>query len=84
MKWWWLSFADADAPKGEQFLGAVLVAAHDFFGALKVASTLGINPGGEVKAMAADSAFKPQHGWADRLLSKEECEAFDRAHGGGR
>lgn len=48
---WWLSFADPDRPKGQQFLGLCIVEAVDEITAAKVAHALGINPGGEVKFM---------------------------------
>jgi hypothetical protein len=80
--WWWLSFADPKRPKGKQFLGACLVQARGFLGAVMVAKRAGINPGGEVQGMGpipADADIKP--GWTGRLLSREECEEFDRVHG---
>ena len=43
---WWLSFADGDLPKGQQFLGVCLVWAPAFPLAVMAAHVLGINPGG--------------------------------------
>jgi hypothetical protein len=49
--WWWLSFADGEKPKGEQFLGGCLVQADDFLGAVAEATRIGINPGGECRGL---------------------------------
>lgn len=48
---WWLSFADPALPKGEQFLGVVLIlnASHVNF-AIEFATRAGLNPGGQVSA----------------------------------
>lgn len=48
---WWLSFCDADRPKGEQFLGVILVDAVDLVDAITQTHQAGCNPGGEVKAV---------------------------------
>jgi len=50
MGWWYLSFVDPDLPAGTRWLGAVIVIARGILGATDIASFLGINPGGEVKA----------------------------------
>src|SRR5271155_5554342 len=79
--WWWLSFADRSRPDGSQFLGACLVKARGFLGAVMAAKIMGLNPGGEVKGIGPipeDSDIRP--GWADRLLTREECVEFDRVH----
>ena len=44
---WWLSFADPDLPKGSQLLGAAIVEASDFAGAVAQAHSRGCNPGGD-------------------------------------
>ena len=75
MKWFWLSFADAD-----RFLGAVLVPAHSFVEAIKVSWILGLNPGGDVLPVEAPDGFQPRAGWAERLLSRADCEEFERLH----
>lgn len=80
MRWWWLSFCDADLPKGSQFLGAVLIKASDIADAASKAWLMGINPGGEVQGMPAPSTFVPLQGWEGRLLSRADCEEFDRVH----
>lgn len=56
--WWWMSFADGHLPKGEQFLGALIIDGVDIAGATQRAWARGLNPGGE---------------WRDRLLTREEC-----------
>jgi len=79
MRWWWLSFADSNLPKGTQFLGACLVRAHGMIEAIRVAHVLEINPGGEVQAVEATEDFNPPAEWTERLLNRDECAAFDRA-----
>ena len=79
-RWFWLSFADAELPKGEQFLGACLVKAVIFPAAIEKAHRLGINPGGEVQGMELDDDAEPLPGWDHRLLTRAECEQFDAAH----
>ena len=79
LAWWWLSFADGERPKGQQFLGACLVQAQGLLGATLAARLLGLNPGGEVKGVGpipTDTEFPP--GWTNRLLNREECAEFDR------
>jgi len=80
-KIWWLSFADGNKPKGSQFLGAIIIHANDFIEAITETHMLGINPGGECQGMQV-----PPEGellvpigeeWKYRLLSLQECEAFD-------
>ena len=75
--WWWLSFADGDRPKNEQFLGVAIVQARSLHEAIKAAWALGCNPGGQV--MGADvppEIGPPPEGYAGRLLSRVECEAM--------
>jgi hypothetical protein len=62
-QWWYLSFADA-----ERFLGAVIVRAFDKFNAVNLATTLGINPGGDVMAVALGEDPGPCP--VNQLLSK--------------
>ena len=82
LAWWWLSFCDAGRPEGSQFLGACLVKAHGFFGATLVARALGCNPGGECKGVGPiPLEHKIEDGWAERLLTKDECAEFGRIHG---
>lgn len=79
-RWWWLSFCDADRPVGQQFLGACLVQARGVILAAQEAHMRGCNPGGEVRILEASADFQPKPGWANRLLSRKECEEFDRVH----
>lgn len=73
LPWWWLSFADGEKPKGEQFLGACLVQGATLPDAIKEAWRLKINPGGEV--MSGELGGYPvdvPEKWANRLLSHED------------
>lgn len=45
---YYLSFADHDCPKGEQFLGATIVEAASPKGAVEESHRRKLNPGGEV------------------------------------
>lgn len=75
--WWWLSFADANLPEGEQFLGVVLLEAAGMVQAIARCTARGINPGGEVVGhpcpLPAGTRFRPD--WCERLLSKAEALA---------
>jgi hypothetical protein len=77
---WWLSFADPDKPKGQQFLGVVIVRAPGFVSAIELANSLGLNPWGAVRGEEIDPTdIAPEH--FNRLLSQKElvdagyCEA---------
>ena len=79
-RWWWLSFADGDLPKGRQFLGACLVQGRGLATAISNSHALGCNPGGSCQGLEAPESFSPRDGWTNRLLSRAECEEFDRLH----
>lgn len=68
---WWLSFATE-----EGFRGAVVVHAETFTEAVVTASLWGINPGGEVQGLPC--AVPVSAKWTYRLLSREECERFEK------
>jgi hypothetical protein len=79
LAWWWLSFADPDRPEGQQFLGACVVMSHGLLSATLTAHTFGCNPGGQIQAMGPlEITVRP--GWANRLLTREECAEFEKAH----
>ena len=48
-------------------------------GAIKTAHLLGCNPGGEVQGIEVEADTAPFIGdeWRRRILTKEECTAFD-------
>lgn len=67
----WMSFCDPDKPKGQQFLGVVIVKTKGFIHAKELAWDLGINPGGEILFSKIDgSDIKPEH--FNKLLSHED------------
>lgn len=81
---WWLSFADGDLPKGQQFLGLVIVDNCPGLVHARLQMTLhGVaSPGGEIQAFG----FNPKEGPADQvialallprltLLSRQDVEA---------
>jgi hypothetical protein len=74
MTYYWLSFADPARHKGEQFLGASIVAADDAKAAVERAWALGINPGGEVRIakIPRDQLQDFPLDWHNRLVSKVE------------
>lgn len=69
---WWMSFCDPDKPKGQQFLGVVVVEAPGFMHAHQKAWSLGINPGGEIQAFQVEGVPTEYH---DKLLPVAELEA---------
>ena len=74
-KIWWLSFAAADG-----FRGAVIVHAEDFTTAVMETNIRQINPHGEVQGVECPdemAAKIPEH-WKYRLLSRSDCEQFDK------
>lgn len=77
--WWWLSFVDGDRPTGSQFLGVAIVRGFDIGSASMEAHSKGCNPGGQVMGVEIPEDFALPDGFTDRLLTKEECAAFDRA-----
>ena len=81
--WYWLSFSDTDRPKGQQFLGACVVRARGIATAVREAHVQGCNPGGQVKVVGP-AEFEVKPGWANRLLSRAECDEFTRQHAAGR
>lgn len=76
---WWLSFCDADRPKGAQFLGACIVPGIDMISAVKEAHRLGCNPGGAVKGFQIPEERRELAHAEDIgvLMSREECKRFD-------
>ena len=76
--WWWLSFCDGTRPAGSQFLGAVCVRGFDIGSASMEAHARGCNPGGEVMGIEGPPDFAPPDGFTNRLLTRAECEEFDR------
>jgi hypothetical protein len=79
-RWWWLSFCDPERPRGQQFLGACVVRARGVATACRASWTLGCNPGGEMMALPAPEHFIVQPGWEGRLLTRAECDEFNRLH----
>jgi len=79
---WWLSFADSSLPTGSQFLGACIVEGFDVVSASVVAHAIGCNPGGEVLGVPVPADVEIPNAYLGRLLSRDDCERFDRAVGG--
>lgn len=73
-EWMWLSFADPDLPKGQQFLGWAMVQAGDIVEAARTAHRLGINPGGQVAAYELPRGAEPADGYAERLFTGDEAK----------
>ncbi len=82
MSWWWMSFCDPDLPVGKKFLGALLIEASDFDDVLTKSWALGLNPGGEVVSFPVPKEYEEriEPSVTYRLLSREECEAFERRY----
>lgn len=72
----WLSFCDATKPKGEQFLGVVIIGATDVVEASRKAWNLGINPGGEIKSVELPpDCYVPEKA-QNKLLSKQGLRMY--------
>jgi hypothetical protein len=87
VSYFYLSFCDANRPRGSQFLGASIVPGgdtgdekYDLAIAIREAWARGCNPGGEVafrrvpEGVAAHIAPR----WIGRLLTRAEAEEFGR------
>ena len=72
----WMSFCAGNKPKGQQFLGVIIMRAPGLMHAIERAWALGINPGGEVVTtlLADASSVKPEH--FDKLLSMSELRTY--------
>ena len=72
----WMSFADPDKPKGEQFLGVIVTRCLGPTDAMAKTHRLGINPGGEIQFSRVDpDDIAPEH--FDVLLSEEDLRKAD-------
>lgn len=75
---YWLSFADGDRPKGQQFLGAAIIDdCVNMADAIEQAHVSGCNPGGEVQGhVLPPAAFREQPELAEAprytLMQKDE------------
>lgn len=81
MSYWWMSFCDPKRPKGDQFLGALIVQADSHQAMLSRSWYLGLNPGGEVVFFEIPKQYNERipPDWIEtRLLTREECEAFEK------
>ena len=82
MTLFYLSFADDQLPEGEQFLGACIVEAPTFEGAVGAAWMKDINPGGQVLGNEFDEQGEEllrncAVDWTDKLLSRYELGAME-------
>lgn len=73
--WWWISFASADLPEGQQLQGVAVVQAGSLPKALTTCWNLGINPGGEALSLQIPSQHVPAREFRNRLLTREEVQA---------
>lgn len=74
----WLSFVDTSDPRSHRFLGVSIVRAGHIVEAVKVSHALGINPGGEVKAIQVPDDIRIPDHWIERLLNKAECVQLEQ------
>lgn len=82
MTTWWLSFCDTARPKGQAFLGVILVDAPTFLEAVAWTHSLRVSPGGEVNGYVIDETLPVQ--WEpvfaatprDTLLSRADLDAI--------
>ena len=73
MKWFYLSFATAEAFRS----AAVIIEANDPLHARLLVSAMGINPGGEVLIFEYPPDITPSADFCNRLLSKEDLVKMD-------
>jgi hypothetical protein len=81
MKYWWMSFCDPKRPKGDKFLGALIVTGEDHKAMLARSWLLELNPDGEVEFFEIPEQYHSRipQGWVEtRLITREEAEAFER------
>lgn len=71
----WLSFVDSQLPKGQRFLGVVVVTALGPAHAMRLTHELGVNPGGEIQIAAISKDMVPLH-HQNILLDKATCEVY--------
>lgn len=87
MNWYWLSFVHHDRPKGDKFVGALLIEANSFQAAIASSWMLKLNPGGEVQGFAVPKKYLDRvailrnEGMTYRLLSKAEALSIDQRFG---
>jgi hypothetical protein len=76
--YFWLSFAGE-----EGFRGAAIVPGATLEDALRVATQCGLNPGGEVAGVRVADDLAPwiPASYMGKLLTADECRAFDRHFG---
>ena len=75
--WWWLSFCDADRPKGRQFLGVAIVQAVNFPAAVMEAHMRDCNPGGQIQGFELPPGRLLPVESCNRLLTKAEAEGLN-------
>lgn len=75
LKLWWLSFADANRPKGRQFLGACVVWGFDLKDAIVRSHMAKCNPGGAIISgeLPEESVRRMPKDRIDTLFSKQEA-----------
>ena len=73
MRYWWLSFVDADQPAGQRHLGCCIVLGDSMIDAVRCAHMLDCNPGGEVVGCQIADAPADMIG---RMLTKDELEKY--------
>jgi hypothetical protein len=81
--YWWMSFCNADKPKGERFLGGLIIKADSDLEAIKRSHFLELNPGGEVLFYKIPEQYHeriPMDWIETRLISKKECEDLERLY----
>jgi hypothetical protein len=77
MTWFYMSFADASLPEGQQFLGGCYVEADTLAAAITWTHVEGINPGGEIQCVEVPAEGLEANvppGNRFRLLAREEIE----------
>jgi hypothetical protein len=79
---WFLSFCDEEKPEGERFVGASVVEADSVEEATREAWRKGCNPGVDMLAIEFPADVPVPDECLNRLMSREELEAYDEVFGG--
>lgn len=75
--WWWVQFG----PTGtDEFLGACIVRARSWLGAIRESHRQGCNPGGIVVAYELPTTLKVEEEWTNFLFDEDDIEAFEDSH----
>lgn len=79
-KLYWLSFADPFRPRGQQFLGGLVMVGFSFDHAVLLAGVYGKNPGGQVRGVEITEPQKSllSPDMLGVLMTRKQIRLFDK------